>query len=151
MDEIKDQVEVFEDVFAKPGWPHVLSATQVIAVLIFVITVCLPTIWFIDADFHGVFKNPKLVLLSIISPGLAVCMVLIARIGSRSLAFLSGLLMGAGCAGMVILANSRFADLLHFPQIGKLFQLLAVFLGALPGLAVWLFLVGKKRSRDSAA
>jgi hypothetical protein len=149
MHEEHDPAEAFRAVFA-PREPRTFSPIQVAAVIVFVLTIVVPVGWFVDANFHGLFGNPKLVLCAILSAGGAIGLSLVVGKGRRCISFFPGSLMGAGMAGMVILANTHCRDLVHFPHLGKVVLIFAMLFGAFPGMFTWLRLTRRttKDSRD---
>ena len=145
--EQRDPAEEFRAVFA-PQEPRTFSPIQVAATIVFVLTVLLPAGWFVDANFHGLFENPKLMLCAILSVGGAVGLGLGVGKGRRCISLFPGALMGAGMAGMVILANTYCNDLIHFPNLGKVALMFAMLLGSFPGMFVWLRLT-RRAAKDS--
>jgi len=134
---------------SSPRGVQTITTTQGIAILVFALSVLLPVFWFVQADFHGMFRHPRLMLLSVTAVGAAVSLALVVRTGQRRRALVPGLLMGAGCAGMVVLLKANFPALAQLPKVGELFLLLAMFLGSFPGLMVWVKLQVRKPSRPT--
>ena len=143
-----DPTETFRAVFADPNYPRTFSAMQLAAAIVFVLTVIVPVAWFVDANFHGIFEHPSLVLCAILSFGGAVGLSLVVKKGHRCIALIPGFLIGAGMAGMVILANTYCNDLVHFPHLGKVVLMFAMLLGSFPGIFLWLRLT-RRTAKDS--
>jgi len=141
--------EAFESAFDSQK-PQTFTTMQGVGFFVFAFTVMIPTAWYISADFHGRFENPRLALLCMLSLGGAATMSIMVGKGRRLLSILPGLLMGAGAAGMVIAANTWLNDLVHFPKIGKAVVVFAVGMGTLPGLLLWMRLTIKRKPSESS-
>ena len=137
MQSTEDRADTFEQTFAAPDRSHVLSTVQGLALILFAATVIVPAIAYVYFGFDRLFGYPKTVLLAVAAAGAAASMVLVVQRGLRLVGLIIGALMGAGCAGVVIFANTHFANLLHMYKLGKVILLFVMFIGAFPGLMIW--------------
>lgn len=142
-----------EDVFAKTfsNENPTLSTAQGVAAIVFVTTVVLPVVVYIQGGMARLVANPRLTLITSAALGAAVSMSLISSKGLRRLGAISGLLMGIGGALAIILTKAQFADLLSVPYLRKLVFIIALFVGAVPGIAVYCYFRSARRCRESAS
>jgi len=144
MNDTGDSSAPFAEAFGKPRGSQEFSTVQGLAMLFFVATVVIPAVWYVRADFHGLFANPRMALFAIVVAGGASSMVIIVRKGFRLRGLLTGALMGAGSAGMVLLMNAHFPSVLHINRIGKVILMVAMAIGAFPGLMIWVRISHRK-------